>query len=64
MFAKPMQTRKGVINKDILRQALMQYGSSAATEKEINKLIEMLPSSDGTTSDEFDYNKHINAFMG
>jgi hypothetical protein len=64
MFAKPTQTRKGVVNKELLRQALVQYGRSAATEKEITKLVEMLPSSEGGTSDEFDYAKHITQFMG
>ena len=64
MFAKPLQTRKGVVNREVLRQVLVEYGSSAASEKEIAKLIEMLPSSEGGAADEFDYLKHINQFMG
>jgi hypothetical protein len=64
MFAKPIQSRKGVINKDVLRQALLEYGSSAASEKEIHKLVELLPACEGGATNEFDYAKHVNLFMG
>jgi Ca2+-binding EF-hand superfamily protein len=64
LFAKPTQTRRGVINKEILKQALIQFGSSVASEKEINKLIDSLPTSENGAYSDFDYLKHINMFMG
>ena len=64
MFAKPVQGRKGSVNKDVLRHALLQYGSSVASEKEIHKLVDMLPASEGGATNEFDYAKHVNLFMG
>lgn len=63
MLAKGTQSRKGVVNKELLHQALVQYGSSVATEKEIAKLMEALPVSEGSSSNEFDYAKQISQFM-
>lgn len=64
LFAKPTQTRRGVINKEELKRSLVQFGSSVASEKEINKLIDTLPISEDGACSEFDYMKHINMFMG
>lgn len=64
LFAKPTQTRRGTVNKDVLRQALLDYGTSAASEKEISKLVDTLPTADEAGANEFDYLKHINMFMG
>ena len=55
--------RKGVVDKDLLRQALVQYGSSVASEQEISKLIDALPMPEGDTSNEFDYAKHIAQYL-
>lgn len=63
MFARPTQLRKGTVDKGVLRQALVQYGSSTATEAEIVKLIDSLPMSEGDTSNEFDYAKHISQYL-
>lgn len=63
LFGKNTQSRRGVIDKDLLREALVQYGGDAATPKEIHKLVESLPSADSHGSNEFDYLKHVSSLM-
>ena len=62
LFARATQTRAGVINKEILEAALLQYGSSVATKKEIQKLVELLPVADNSYQ-EFDYATHVSTFL-
>eukprot|EP00892_Ulva_mutabilis_P010757 jgi/Ulvmu1/8053/UM004_0290.1 len=62
LFARGSQARQGVIDKDILQQNLIQYGLSAASEREIQKLIASLPCADNSVN-EFDYVKHIATFL-
>lgn len=62
VFARGTQTRNGVINKEILQQNLIQYGISAASERDIEKLVASLPCADNTVN-EFDYVKHIATFL-
>lgn len=62
VFARGTQTRHGVIDKDILQQSLIQYGISAASERDIEKLVASLPCADNSVN-EFDYVKHIATFL-
>jgi Ca2+-binding EF-hand superfamily protein len=62
LFARGTQTRAGVINKDILEQALLQYGASVAQPKEIQKLVEFLPVAESSYH-EFDYASHVSTFL-
>lgn len=62
LFARATQTRPGVINKDILEHALLQYGTGTAAPKEIRKLIEHMPIAENAYQ-EFDYGAHVAAFL-
>jgi hypothetical protein len=62
LLARKTHGRPGIINKHALQQVLQQYGSSVASPKEIEKLVERLPECDGLDGD-FDYEKHIRTFI-
>jgi hypothetical protein len=62
LFARATQKRPGVINKEILEQALLQYCAGVATDKEIHQLIDHLPFSENAYQ-EFDYATHVSSFL-
>jgi hypothetical protein len=62
LFARATQKRPGVINKEVLEKALLQYGTGVATPREIHQLVEHLPIADNACQD-FDYATHVSSFL-